>query len=228
MKKILLTLALAAFAFNANAQFVIGGRLGVDHGSNWIADDYSYDRSHTYIRVLPKIGYQLNDKMQIGVALGLNYEYEREYGATGGVPATNYASNSYASTPSTSIIFNPYFRYNFATWEKCTLFCEARASVSLHLESKTHSFINGSEETGYPRDNGDKSTYFGIDITPGLNYAFSGKFSMDLYINLASLGWNMATSDGEAFHGWYAGANLNSQSLDSHLSKFSIGFNYHL
>ena len=110
MKKILLTLALAAFAFTANAQFVVGGNVGIDHSSR-ANDDYSRGTTNTNISILPKVGYQLNDQMQVGIQLGWDYNYNRWYGASapsGAIGATDYASDSYESNPSSAIVLKPY------------------------------------------------------------------------------------------------------------------------
>ena len=217
MKKILLTLALAAFAFTANAQFVIGGKLDVNHSSGIHADDYvGVSTTTTNISILPKIGYQLADNMQIGANLGWNYNYNRRY--TGG------ADNNYISDPSSEIVFAPYFRYNFATWKSFSLFCEASIDFRLGLETTTHTFVAGNETKV---DNGDNYISLGINVVPGMNYAFSDKFSMDLYINLASIGWSMIDGDGWGGHDWNFGADFTSQNLNAHLNNFAIGFNYH-
>ena len=220
MKKILLTLALAAFAFTANAQLVIGGNIGVNHDAdyddNYTAAYGSYAR--TTIDILPKIGYQLNDNMQVGADLGWTYSYTRRYAG---------AKDTYTSRPQSAIVFAPYFRYNFATWKNFSIFCEATLDFELGLESQTHSFVNGSEVAGSPVKNGDNYTYFGINVLPGLNYAFSKSFSMDIYINLASLYWGMTSREGSASHEWGLGADASAQTINNHLNNFEIGFNYH-
>lgn len=220
MKKILLTLALAAFAFTANAQFVIGGNIGFSHDADY-DDNYTAlygSQANTDITILPKVGYQLNDDMQIGAQLGWNYNYTRNYMG---------AKDSYTSTPRNSIMINPYFRYNLLKWKKFNVFCEAAISFELGLESKTHTFVNGSEVAGSPAKNGDNYTSFGIGVVPGLNYAFSNSFSMDIYVNLASIYWNATSYDGHADHEWGFGADMSEQTLNAHLNNFAIGFNYH-
>ncbi len=220
MKKILLTLALAAFAFTANAQFVIGGNIGFSHDADY-DDNYTAaygSQANTDITILPKVGYQLNDDMQIGAQLGWNYNYTRNYMG---------AKDSYTSTPQSAIVIAPYFRYNLLKWKKFNVFCEAAINFELGLESKTHTFVNGSEVTGSPVKNGDNYTSFGIGVVPGLNYAFSNSFSMDIYVNLASIYWNATSYDGHADHEWGFGANMSEQTLNAHLNNFLIGFNYH-
>lgn len=218
MKKILLTLALAAFAMTASAQWVLGGNIGLnhdgDHDDNYTGAYGSYAR--TSITVMPKIGYWLNDNMQIGANLGWNYFYSRTYGG---------ASDSYWSHPQSSVVIAPYLRYNVATWRNFTVFCEAQLNFTLGLKSKTHTFVNGTETIA---DQNDNFTSFGINVVPGLNYAFTDKISMDVYINLIGLYANMTTGDGWKDHNMGLGIDMAGHTLNNHLNNFTIGFNYAL
>lgn len=219
MKKVLLTLALAAFAMAANAQFVLGGNIGINH-SNSHSDDYVSGTAETNISILPKIGYWLNDDMQIGAQLGWVYGYERSYAS---------ADDTYTSTPQSVIVFAPYFRYNFAEWKKLKVFCEAQLGIGFGLESHTHWFVNGDEIDGSPSDNGNNFTSFGLNVVPGLNYSFNDHISMDIYVNLLGLYANVRSNDdGSGTHSWGLMANMGAQDLNAHLSNFSIGFNYAL
>lgn len=217
MKKILLTLALAAFAFTANAQFVLGGTLSVSHMNNH-ATDYVAGTTSNHFEIAPKIGYWLNDNMQIGANLGWAYDYTR-----------NYAGNSdtYASTSNTgvsgqpTITIAPYFRYNVASWKNFTVFAEAQMEVGLHLESSNYN-TTGSVTT----DNGDNYTSFGLAVIPGLNYSFTEHLSMDLYVNLLGCFAIFETAENWGSHAYGLGLNMDAETVNAHLNNFSIGFNY--
>ena len=223
MKKILLTLALAAFAMTANAQFIIGGNIGVNHAGNHDKDFTAGSTATTDISIMPKIGYQLNENMQIGAQLGWDYTYNRVYTD----PAGN--SKTYNSNPQSAIEIDPYFRYNVASWKNFTVFAEAQLGFRMGLESKTHAFVDGSEVAGSPVKNGDNYTQMGLRVIPGLNYSLSDKFSMDIYIDLLSFVWFTRTdANDNNTHGWGLQCNMEAQDLQAHLNNFSIGFNYHL
>ena len=219
MKKLLLTVALAAFAFTANAQWVIGGNINASH-DNWHANDYVVGTTNTSVSILPKVGYQLNEKMQVGAQLGWMYDYTRTYAGD----ADTYTSTSMTgASGQPTIVIAPYLRYNFATWKNFTVFAEANLRLGLHLESSNYA-STGSVTT----DNGDSYTSIAISVVPGLNYSLNDHISLDLYVNLLNCYAEFMTNDFGGGHEYGIGANMNSQSLFSHLSNFSIGFNYAL
>ncbi len=217
MKKIFMTLALIAFAMTANAQFVLGGQVSLGHNGAH-DDDFTAGISNatTNITIMPKIGYQLNDKMQLGIQFGLNYNYNRGYINPLG------SEDDYVSGWGTVVRFNPYFRYNLTQWRNFTLFCEAQLSLGLHLE--THNYNTVTDNT---TDNADDFTTIGLSIVPGLNYALSDKCSLDLYVNLARLACDWTLTDGVDTHSYDLDVNMNAQDLNAHLGNFAIGFNYH-
>ena len=218
MKKILLTIALVAFGMTASAQWVIGGNINLSH-DNWHNNDYVAGTTDNHFSIMPKVGYQLNKDMQIGVQLGWAYDYIRTYAGD----ADTYTSTSnVAPSGQPTIIIAPYFRYNFANWKKFTLFAEAQLTFGLHMESSNYTTV-GSTTT----DNGDNYTSLGINVVPGLNYAFSDKFSMDLYVNLFRCYAEFETADNWGSHEYGIGANMNAQSINAHLNTFTLGFNYH-
>lgn len=217
MKKVLLTLALAAFAFAANAQYVIGGQLSVNHNGTNNGNYPVGSNATTGFEISPKVGYNLNETFQVGLQLNYAYNNTINYGG---------ASNTYTSNPRTQFGIAPYVRWNFATWRNCTLFVEGQLVFAMAPESKTHNYINGNE-VGVV-NNADDMKIFGATVIPGLNYKFSDKFSMDLYINLASLTWfSLQPNGGWNTHAWGLDANFSAQDINTHLTNFSIGFNYH-
>lgn len=215
MKKILLTLALAAFAFTANAQLIVGGQIGVRHNGSHDDNFTAGSNASTSISILPKIGYQLNETMQIGAKLGVDYTYSRNYIGT--------ASDQYTSNTSMDWVFAPYFRYNVTNWKNFTFFVEAQGDLTIHPNSSAYNNV-----TSTTTDGTDKFTHIGLNVVPGLNYALTDKISLDLYINLLGLYCGMTSYDGWSSHNWGFMANADAQDLMAHFNNFSIGFNYAL
>lgn len=218
MKKILLTLALAAFAMTANAQWVLGGNIEASH-DNFHATDYAAGTTVNHFSIAPKVGYWLNDDMQIGAQIGWGYDYNRNYLLD--VDHYNSTSNTGVSGQPT-ITIAPYFRYNVASWKNFTVFAEAQLNLGLHLESSN--FTNTPTEV--TTNNGDNFTSIGLSVVPGLNYSFTDHISMDLYVNLLRCYANFATAENWGSHEYGIGCNMNAQSINAHLNNFAIGFNY--
>lgn len=259
MKKVLLTIALAAFTFAANAQFVIGGQLGYSNNGGNVNTVNVLGATTTEwnvpaniwssFTIMPKIGYNLNDKMQVGAAFGVTSTYNRVYNAIYGVAYSPLYPDAedWQATADMGFTFAPYFRYNLIELtDNLTLFCEAQ--VALTFTGKTKFTDHATAVAGLPAvdeeyDGNTKSTDIDVAITPGMNYKFSDNFSADLYIDLLGLGYTHNTTntfvDASA-----AGitnttettrttgafrfiANANAQDLLTHFGLFRLGFNYH-
>lgn len=232
MKKVLLTLALAAFAMTANAQLVLGGNVKFNHDGN-STGDYSTNAS-TEFSIMPKIGYWLNDVMQVGIQLGPTYTYTRTY-------AGDNNNDHYRSTNQWTWNFTPYFRYNLTTWKKFTVFCEAQLGIGITPKSSWKNVTAAGTTTG---DGTTNAFNLNINVVPGLNYALNDKISLDCYVDLLGLYYNYnSTTNNVAgtdvtsyYHNYGLMANMNAQpilgfnpgGLTGHLTLFRIGFNYAL
>jgi len=228
MKKILLTLALAAFAMTTNAQLVIGGNIGFDHDGN-SRGDYSTNATTTF-SIMPKIGYWLNEDMQVGIQLGVNYDYTRTYDGDNN-------NDHYYSTTQLEWRFAPYFRYNFARWNKFTAFCEAQLGIGITPKS---SWKNATTDKD---GNGNVSNLnINFNVVPGVNYALTEKISLDAYLDIFGLYYSLDKTTTEnptgdvitRNHNWGLMANMNAQpllgvgatGLTGHFTFVRIGFNY--
>lgn len=271
MKKVLFTLALAAFAFAANAQFVLGGSLGFQTtgGSySYVGDGSAANPDWTVpapsgglvkttdFSIAPKIGYQLNDKMQVGAALGFSTYVQKDYNPSYSPLSFTTLYRTYEDfegweeTTSNYFFFAPYFRYNICTLDKFTFFCELQAKFGINPREKYHQFntkvvdkklnvtILDETDTTFISD----YKQFGLDVTltPGLNYKFNDHFSADLYIDLlgirysytkgTSYNWNFNDDSDKVVYvdsDFGLNANLEAQTLRNHLGYFRLGFNYH-
>ena len=78
MKKIFMTLAAVCFAATMNAQVYVGGSLGFNA---WSSQENAGDRSETTFKIMPEIGYNINDSWAIGTVIG--YESNKWTGVQG-------------------------------------------------------------------------------------------------------------------------------------------------
>ncbi len=248
MKKIVLTIALAAFAFAANAQFVIGGQIGfnTNGGKQWSSTNAGgttveitvpNDVTTSFV-FAPKFGYNLNEKMHVGVVLGFNSVTEKEY--------SNYSTyywgghkdfEGWDKTSHTSFFFAPYFRYTFMSFNKLSVFAEAQLSYGFEPKSSVRSYNTAIAGILPAHDATTKSTFttseFALTAVPGVNYRFSNHFSADLYIDLLGISYTSMTTRNTANNAKLTNnqftclATFNAETLNTHLNVFRLGFNYH-
>ena len=160
MKKVLLTLALAAFAFAANAQFVVSGSFGfsTNGGSTWgkntaagvTAEATLPTDINTTINFGPSFGYMLSDNMQVGLSLDLGYNYTKEFDAvfpgTGAYTPAFDKAEDWLVTKQFGFGIAPYFRYYFMQAGNFNFFCEAQLGLLINGNPKFHAFA--TEITG--------------------------------------------------------------------------------
>lgn len=271
MKKVLLTLALAAFAFAANAQFVVGGQINYNtFGGNetntnvtgtttttWtMPGDNTFNENTSSLTILPKIGYNLDEKMQVGIAFGMAWDKTVDYSMWAAEYTTIDGFEGWQKTTQSRIVLAPYFRYNLMQFGDFTLFCEAQLSLGFGLNPKVHNYnvaytdpILGAVAAVDEDVEGFKNTFTDINlsIVPGLNYKLNDKISADLYLNVAALVFNHRTE--KTFRDWNVILNMpdgtpantdeivyttndfgfraNMNAVYDITNLFSIGFNYH-
>ena len=102
MKKIMMTLAAVCVAATMNAQWYIGG--GVGYTNNKISNGVVDQKTSTF-KLLPEIGYNLDENWTVGAQLG--YSYSKDNGVK---------TNGFE--------VSPYLRRNIVKWEKVNLFCD--------------------------------------------------------------------------------------------------------
>ena len=105
MKKILMTLVAVFAAVNMNAQVYVGGSVAFEA---WSSQKLAGDKSESVFKLLPEIGYTLNDKWAIGTVIG--YQSDKFNGVFG--------------KSETAFTFNPYARYTFANVGKVNFFVD--------------------------------------------------------------------------------------------------------
>ena len=180
MKKLFLLMATAFVAMSVNAQVYLGGSVNI---TAWSTGENAGDRSETVFKLLPEIGYNLNDKWAIGTVFG--YENNKWSGVEG--------------LSESAFTFSPYARYTFLKTGKVNFFLDGgigfttasdadwtevtigvKPGLAVNLTDKL-SFVSHLGFFGYDNFNpdGDKNnmTSFGLDLsstnlTFGLFYNF--------------------------------------------------------
>lgn len=174
MKKLFLSMVMAVMAISASAQIYVGGGIGI--GNSKV--DVDGAESVTTYKLVPEIGYNINDKWAVGIAFGWQ-------GANKGGEKAAFV--------------NPYARYTFLHTKFIDLFVDGglgyehqyggekdtdifaigfKPGLAVNLNEKL-SFVTHVGFLGYERDeiNDVKVNSFGFDLDGtnilfGINYKF--------------------------------------------------------
>ena len=119
MKKIFMTLAAVCVAATMNAQGYIGGGIGLQSTSH-------DGNTNTTIKLMPEVGYNLNDSWALGIALG-------------------YGEVKAGDDKDKVFTVNPYARYTFAKFDKVNLFVDGGIG---YLNTKYNTYKNNTFEIG--------------------------------------------------------------------------------
>lgn len=216
MKKLFITLALAAATFvGANAQFIIGGHLGL--GSN--VASYSYDGDKVQddtdfgFGLGVKAGYAITDRIEIALKIGIDYSWYQNSPKTG-ASFNNDAFGWYVT---------PTFRYAFLDSEKFQL--GVQADLSFFGDNGrfwSQYFINSN------------SFGFGLTAKPYVAWKINEHLALDAELNCVGFGFNYITNTEEdpfvaeknkagVFN---IGENINSNAGNATMNFVTIGLAY--
>ena len=179
MKKFLMTIAAAFVAVSMSAQVYVGGSFSFE---DWSSQKLAGDKSETVFKLLPEIGYNLNNEWAIGTVIG--YQSDKFNGVDG--------------ISETAFTIEPYARYTFANAGKLNFFVDCglgftsatkldwselyvgfKPGVSVNLADNV-SFVTHLGFIGFDQYNPDGDdnniSKFGIDLS-GSNLTFGLYFS---------------------------------------------------
>lgn len=122
MKKFILAALVAFVSVSANAQFWAGGSVGFNTSKTTI--DGNELAKENQFRLTPEVGYKLNDKWDIAVALGYNH-----------ISGKGTASQN-------GFAINPYARYTFAQCGDFSFFADGGFAYGFNHESGVEDNLN--------------------------------------------------------------------------------------
>ena len=176
MKKLFITIAFVAAAMFAQAQFFVGGNLGMGFDSNKTTYDGSTnttDKAFNF-NINPNVGFMFAENM--GAGLELNFAFDKTTNPKNDVnPVENIDKG-------TTFGVTPYFRYVFAEVDNFTFYADGKINFS------TTTYKNVNDGT---TNDGDKVMGLGINVVPGFAYNLTDNISMNAELNILKLGWNM-------------------------------------
>lgn len=180
-KRILIIAALMAFIATANAQVFMGGSFG------FTSTKYG-DQSGTSFKIIPDVGYQLDDDLAIGIQIG----YSHGYASFGSLTVTDIKSTLSTIVSASadlnsddmklnSFTIQPYARYNVVNFGKANLFLEGYIGYTSISTDETPT------TTGGTTPNETTLSAFEIGVRPGISIGVSDK--LDVICKLGSVGY---------------------------------------
>lgn len=219
MKKIVLTLVLAAFAFAANAQLVISANIGGSITSGNIhtnthvtvvtdstaSTDIPMEKTTAYTAGL-KVGYKFG-KFQAGVSGSYsastieNQELDPTIVPIIGNSVSTFTSTGQMSTKNASFTVAPYFRYDFLQAGDVSLFVELSGFYTKVMNPIISAEIHNVGPMGVTIDTTFTniprpltSTSYGVNLVPGLSWQLSKNCGIDLYMDFLALAYSFTTT----------------------------------
>jgi len=181
MKKILMTMAAAFVAVTMSAQVYLGGSIGVASVKDSNAD------AETLFKIVPEVGYNINDKWAVGVDL--------EFGMANELVSIKDGANA----TGTDFGLGAYARYTFAQSGPVSFFVDGGLS---------YISTNYNISQGVKYD--ESGSVFNIGLRPGLAFKASDKVSF--VATTGYLGYRK-NSDDVLGGGSKFGINVNNEAL---------------
>ena len=209
IKKVIALSALFVLStINSKAQFYIGGSLG--YTSTKVSNSGN-DQSGSSFKIMPEIGYGLNEKISLGVQAG----YAHGYAAFGSLTATDiqsainviasgYADISEENMKLNSFTITPYIRYNVLSLGKLHLFLEGAAG---YTNIKSDGIISIGEQ---PKQEINMDA-FEIAVRPGITLDLHSH--LNVHIKLGSLGLISAKDKESDIKITRSGFEMNSENI---------------
>ena len=176
-----MTLAAVAVAATVNAQLYIGGTFGFTSTNNktevTAGTTTSTEVTTTRYNFTPEVGYKLNDKMAVGMTIGLS-GFSRENPVV--APTTKDEDTQFR------LEFAPYFRFIFANWGKVSLFADGE--VGFYTGTTKNEVTAGTTVSTENKEHG-----FHIAVKPGIMYQPTKQISLVAKLGNGFGFWNEVT-----------------------------------
>jgi hypothetical protein len=187
MKKVYLILVIATIVVNANAQWFLGGNIGLHVSS--IADTresakLTPSQSSIGFSIAPKFGYYFNEKLAIGLDLAVGPTFAKKTEIFDHVPWLG----TYKET-SIHWRFSPFIRYSVFNYKKFSLILEGSIGAGATHGSRE---IIQTPEFILPLKEKYSIISVGIfNVVPALSYKLTDHLQLEAQLNFLNLGYNI-------------------------------------
>ena len=169
----ILAALVAVASLSANAQVWVGGEVGFT--ANKTTDNGTKIGNASYFNLIPEIGYVVNDKFDVAIALGLSH-YNGDGNVSGVVANDIVVSNKGVNVNRNSFKLNPYVRYKFAQAGDFTFFADGGFAFYM-IHNNQYKGADGKTKNANAWD---------LAIKPGIAYNISDKVSLVAHIGRLS------------------------------------------
>jgi hypothetical protein len=150
MKKFLFAVAALATSLTASAQLWVGGSLDFGNSKQW--DD---EKSKTEWGISPKIGYALDDALEVGLGFSIK--------------GASFENNAETKSSQLSFTVAPFVRYTYFSEGNFSLFVEGNVSY-YYYSGKREPKVGDTQKTS--------NWNFGANILPGFKYTLTDHFAL--------------------------------------------------
>lgn len=172
MKKLFILVAAALLSISANAQWYVGGTLGLNVDGNKTTSAVSTSNSTDFkFNLAPEVGYYLSDKLAVGGFLNINTGFNNSKNEA--IEDTEDGLTRFGWS------IEPYVKYKFWGIGKFGIWGQAGVWIGTSTTK-----VKAAADSSVPTVN------YGIEVLPVLTYDLNEHFTLDAYIDCVSLSYN--------------------------------------
>ena len=174
-------------AVAASAQVYIGGGIGFSSEKDGYRNGDPEPDAVTRFHLNPEVGYNLSDKLAVGIGLGVDYGKQGD-------------------TKTTGFEIAPYARWTFVKWNRVSLFLDG--GLAYGFDKTKREYDNGHETVSTE----NKDAYFKIGVKPGLRVDITDHLAF--MTRLGWFGYECIMPDGDDMNnGSRFGLDVNGENL---------------
>lgn len=192
MKRFLILIAVIFMMVNVNAQWFLGGNIGigVNTDKNEHDDGLTVKENEIGFMLSPKTGYCFNEKLALGVSLDFRYLTFLQHikGAISFTEDNEYKSRGH----STNYGIYPFIRYFAFTGKNISIILEGSVGVSYEQGEQGNIIKSTNNKTKYEPFAKRSIMEIGVlNITPIIGFKLSEHFQLETSLNFLRLGYNI-------------------------------------
>lgn len=216
MKKVLITLAMVFIVITSNAQWFLGGDVGlhINEDKTKTANEQTFKSSVIGFTIAPKSGYYFNEKFALGLSFSVGVNFINASDVVYYMPDGSYEYQGHYKEISIPWRINPFVRFSVFTHKRFSVILEG----SIGVGGKQFKGIRTYSESGYKQENKYSTIGIGVlNITPILGFTLSDHFQLEAGLNFLNLGYNIDIKDTKI-----GGEGSKTRTVKH---DFNIGFN---